>query len=184
MYAYLRPTALGGWGTHGPSHAGKRCLLDVLAAVTHTLCDVYQHIYTRLDAGLFVNLHFDYEDAFTKVVAKRTSAAKVSLVAKAPDNIFIRLPKWTPIDSVRLEVDGNSVPVKLMGTLVWISKGLLREGVKSSCITRFLSGFQTRRCRPAKCTTSNGGATKSLGSGPMMTPCHFIRHCKTGKVKC
>lgn len=123
----ITPRELGGWGSHCPAHAGKGCLLDILAAVTHTLCDVHEHICTQSPMGVQVNLHFDYEDARVKVVASRNDAGQVVVFVKQHDNVVIRLPRWTPQRSVQLTVDGKPTPMKLLGSFVWISKGLLRE---------------------------------------------------------
>ena len=74
--ANLGPRQLGGWGIHQWPHAGKCCILDVVAAVAHTLCDIYSHIAERDDMGLNVYLHLDYADdrvAITSSATRRRS---------------------------------------------------------------------------------------------------------------
>jgi len=63
------PKQIGGWGSHRPAHAATRCLPDVVAAVSHSLCDIYNHVCTRSSLGLSVNFHFDCEDDAVKVTA-------------------------------------------------------------------------------------------------------------------
>ena len=118
---------VGAWGIHWPSHAGKRCVPDVTAAVTHTLCDVYRHICTRTHMGIQVNLHFDCENRDIKMVCSRARRGEVSVSVKRPDNIMIRIPRWVPESGVELSLDGKGVPVERIGGLAWLSRDLLRE---------------------------------------------------------
>lgn len=125
--AKFGPKQLGGWGCHGPAHAGKQCILDVTAAVLHTLCDVYSHIWTH-DNGIKVYLHFDRKDPHLEIVSRRTDEATLSVRTMLPDNVFIRVPGWAPPESVRLTVNGKPAPLNLIGPFAWISRDLLREG--------------------------------------------------------
>ena len=122
------PREIGAWGIHGPSHGGKGCTPDVLAAVSHSLCDIYSNICTRTDVGLRINLHFDYEDAHLKIVSTRGQRAKLSVLVKQPGSIMIRIPRWTPDSALHLTVDGEAQPVKRMGTFAWVSGDASTEG--------------------------------------------------------
>jgi len=108
--------SVGAWTNHGPSHAGKkRCLIDVHAAVVHSLCDIYQNICTSTPDGLMVNLHLDYEDDRLKIVSKRRDIAEVTICAAQPCNMMIRVPGWTPEESVSIAVAGKDVPFERDG---------------------------------------------------------------------
>ncbi|MFZ2653776.1 MAG: hypothetical protein WAX69_02565 [Victivallales bacterium] len=115
----------GSWGAYGPSHAGKGCIPDILAAVIHSLCDIYGHICTQTPVGIRVNLHFDYEDARLKITSLRNDCGLLSVLVKQPDNIMVRIPQWTPEASLKLSLDGQALPVQRLGSFAWISCGIL-----------------------------------------------------------
>ncbi len=120
----------GAWAIHGSSHGEKGCTPDVLAAVTHTLCDIYNHICVKNSPGIQVNLHFDYENADVKIVSRRNDKHELSVIVKRPDNILIRVPKWTPDESVTISIDGKLIPLTKMGDFAWISREMLTENCK------------------------------------------------------
>lgn len=66
----------------------------MVAAVAHTLCDVYTHIATRDESGLKVYLHLDYADERIAVSAQRDREATLTVRAGAREPLFIRLPRW------------------------------------------------------------------------------------------
>lgn len=121
------PRERGAWAIHGPSHAGKGCTPDVLAAVTHSLCDIHGHICTRTPAGSRINLHFDYEDPRLRVTSRRDERGVVSVLVKQPADILVRIPRWAPEASLALSVDDQPVPVERMGSFARVSRALLRE---------------------------------------------------------
>jgi hypothetical protein len=118
---------LGGWGIHNLPHATKSCVLDVTAAVLHTLTDVYQRIVERTPAGLAVNLHLDYEGPAVQILTEREQAARLILRVRSRENVLLRVPGWVPTESVRLTVDDCRVPVKLIGPFAYLPRDLLRE---------------------------------------------------------
>lgn len=121
----FKPRERGAWAIHGQTHAGKGCTPDVLAAVTHSMCDIYRHVCTQTPAGTRVNLHFDYEDARLKVTSHRDDRGVVSVLVKEPDNLMVRIPRWAPEASVKLSLDGKPLPEKRLGNFVWVSRDLL-----------------------------------------------------------
>jgi len=125
--AEFAPRQLGAWSIHGPTHAGKGCTPDVLAAVTHSLCDVYGRVCTRTPLGVQVNLHFDFEDADVKIVSGRDRQGALSVLVKRPGSVMIRIPGWAPESSLRLTVDDEEVSVKRLGVFAWIPRDLVRE---------------------------------------------------------
>jgi hypothetical protein len=121
------PRQIGGWGIHGPSHGGKGCTPDVLAAVTHTLCDVYAHVCTRTQTGLQINLHLDYENADVRIQSERGERGTLTVLVKRPSALTIRVPGWAPEPSLALTVDGEDVPLTRLGSFAWVPGDLVHE---------------------------------------------------------
>lgn len=124
----FRAREIGAWPIHGPTHAGKGCTPDVLAAVAHTLCDVYRHITTPGPAGLRVNLHLDYEDEQLRIRSTRGQRAELRVTSTQPGDLLLRIPGWAPADSVALHLDGVAQPVVRLGAYAWIRGDHLRPG--------------------------------------------------------
>ncbi len=120
--ARLGPRQLGGWGVHGAPY-GKGCILDVLAAVLHTLTDVYGHIASRDGIGLAVHLHFSYSGKDVDVEYARDQDACLVVKPKAAGPVAIRIPGWVPRDSLQLSVDGAASLPKLIGPYVFVAEG-------------------------------------------------------------
>lgn len=112
---------IGAWGIHDHSHGGKHCTPDVLAAVTHSLCDIYQNICTQTTDGLRINLHFDFEDEQVKITSTRSERGRLSTLVKEPCKLMIRIPGWTSESTLRLTINGEAVPVKHKGMFASLS---------------------------------------------------------------
>jgi len=97
----------------------------VTAADIHTLTDVYRHIALRTAAGIKVYFHFDYEDENIRIESVRREAAKVTITANVRDNILIRLPRWTPADSVKLTIAGQPVALVKIGDFALLARDRL-----------------------------------------------------------
>jgi hypothetical protein len=121
------PRDIGAWCIHGPSHGGKGCTPDVLAAVAHTLCDVYNHVCSDTLLGLRVNLHLNHEDSRAKVVSCRGERGCVTVWPKRRESVLIRVPGWVPRATLRLAVDDQDLAPRLVGEFVWIPANRLRE---------------------------------------------------------
>jgi hypothetical protein len=98
---------MGGWGASREPQGSMMAYPDVTAAVIHTLCDIYQHVAVRTDTDLTVNFHFNYEDKNTTIISQRTNKAKLTVVVKEQANVLIRIPRWTPFESVQMMVNGK-----------------------------------------------------------------------------
>jgi len=123
------PREVGAWCIHGHSHAGKGCHPDVHAAVIHTLCDVYRNILTRTAAGVRVNLHFNAENEWLRTTTTRSGReARLNVRVKRPENIWIRIPGYTPEASLRLTVDGQTLTPRRMGVFSWVPASALKVG--------------------------------------------------------
>jgi hypothetical protein len=122
------PRDIGAWPIHGACHAGKGCTPDVLAAVTHSLCDIQRHLGARTEVGRRVDLHFDYQDADLAVTSRRGQCAEVAVTVFRPNRLLLRIPNWAPDNSVTLEIDGTSAPVHRLGAYAWIEQERVQPG--------------------------------------------------------
>ena len=106
--------AIGGVHRRGP-HSGKANTTDVTAACLHTLVDVYNNIVVPTDTGLAIYFHFDYDDESIAVRSERDASARVSVTARTGDDLMIRIPQWTPAESVHFTDDGEPVTPSRIG---------------------------------------------------------------------
>ena len=117
--------ALGAYGgilRHHP-HGGIIPTTDVTAADLHTLCDIYTHIAERTAAGLRLNFHFDYADEAVRIHCEDGESRTVSVALQVPQNLFVRVPRWTPSDSVEMRVDGAASGVEMRGDFAFVPAG-------------------------------------------------------------
>ncbi|MCF6175326.1 MAG: hypothetical protein L3J71_06135 [Victivallaceae bacterium] len=121
---------LGSWGIHGYPHSEKGCTPDVHAAVAHTLCDIQNNIITENAIGLRINLHFDYENKDIIIKSERKQKANITVVIKRLSNIMIRIPAWTPEESVNILIDDKKYPLQKLETFALISSENLKIGSK------------------------------------------------------
>ena len=118
---------LGAWSCYFHPQGGLRSYTDVTAAVLHSLCDIYKHIAIRDEAGLTVYFHFDYEDKNVQITSERNDEAKLTIIPKQKDNVFVRIPSWTPAESVSITVSGKTIPVEMMGRFAFIERVYLPD---------------------------------------------------------
>lgn len=115
--------ALG--GMYKDPHGFKEATTDVTAAVIHSLVDVYNHIVVSEEAGLRVNLHLNYEDNRVRIASKREKSAILSLLVKEKLNVSVRIPRWTPLNSVKVTVDGKLYQPLVLGDYIFVPKDML-----------------------------------------------------------
>ncbi len=121
----------GAWGVY-PDPFGYGAILDVFAAVLHSLVDIDQHIITRPDDDTaVVNLHFDADTPALSVRSERNARAALHITPKSPLKLLVRVPSWTPRDTVRLSVNETRLPLQWQGPFVVIEKS---EITKSDAI--------------------------------------------------
>lgn len=115
------PRRDGAWGVY--SHPfGYGAILDVFAAVLHSLADFHQHIVTTSEEGaIAVNLHFDIETPSISVQSKRNTDATLLITTKQRCDLRIRVPAWAPRESVRLQIAGKSLPLRWEDSFLVIS---------------------------------------------------------------
>ena len=128
-YPGIAEKNVGGWGAHAHPHGAKGVILDVTAAVVHTLVDLYEHAVEHTDAGWFVNLHLDRDDEAVSVrVTRAEERAAVALTAKRPIDLFVRIPRWTQPASVHVSLDGTRIEPRLIGPFVHLPATELGTG--------------------------------------------------------
>ena len=125
-YRDLEKRAIGAYGgCHRLPHAWKIPTQDVTAANIHTLVDIYQHIATRDAGGIRVRFHFDYDDDTINISSTRNQTARVVISPKVVDNLWLRIPRWTPKASVKIAIDGKETDISMVGDYAFLSKDLL-----------------------------------------------------------
>jgi hypothetical protein len=120
--------AIGGWGGNDYPHAGKGFNPSGTAEIVHTMSAIYQSVATHGESGLFINLHFDYEDKAVQVEVERASAARVAVIPRVRDNVLLRVPGWAPTESVRITVNGEPLTTRMVGSYAYISREQLGAG--------------------------------------------------------
>ena len=112
-------------GLHAAPHAGKQSVTDVTAAALHSLIDIYHHIAVANDRGLTIYFHLNYEDENLKIISMRSHQAKVNMSLKKRENTFIRIPRWTSKETIRLTLNGEKYAPNLIDEFMVIPKDKL-----------------------------------------------------------
>jgi len=103
-------------------HAGTRSTTDITAAVVHSLIDINTHWATYRPVGLMINFHFDADNHSARVKSERGDQAKLTVELLGYDRaVFVRVPGWTPMDSVRLTVNGEGTPLNMVGQYAYVA---------------------------------------------------------------
>ncbi len=128
------PRRDGAWGVYGHPF-GYGAILDVFAAVLHSLADFQEHIITTpADGVIAVNLHFDRETSQASIRAHRAAEATLWLTPKQPGEWHLRVPGWAARESVRLSVESPSplaaraLPLRWQGSYLVIPHGEANVG--------------------------------------------------------
>ena len=117
---------VGGWGCQF-EHDVKDLIYDVLAAVVHSLSDLYAHTVVHDPRGLSLLWHFDYEDDRLRVTHSRGDEAVLRVEPKSDAPIRIRIPAWVPEESLRVEVGGRVVHLPHVGAFLYLDGELLKN---------------------------------------------------------
>ena len=122
-YVNVGERVLGAYGgMQLEPHGGKRSTTDITAAVVHTLVDVQHSIVTRKPGGVWVNFHFDAEDGGVSIRSARDREAEVRVSLAGLENVFLRVPRWAPIESVGISVNGAKSPVRMVGDYAFVPR--------------------------------------------------------------
>ena len=112
-------------GCHWEPHAAKQAVTDVTAAGLHSLIDIYNNIAVPTGVGLTVNFHFNYEDDAVQITSEREHDATVRIVVKNQQDVMVRVPGWTPADSVQFTVNGKRATPLMIGNFAYLPGHLL-----------------------------------------------------------
>lgn len=111
----------GAWGVYAHPF-GYGAILDVFAAVLHSLADFQEHAITATTEGVVaVNLHFDGETPTARVRVKRDAKATVIVTPTQKCELRIRVPGWASRESVRLKVADKEVPLRWDGAFLLVT---------------------------------------------------------------
>jgi len=118
----------GAWGVY--SHPfGFGAILDVFAAVLHSLADIYEHIVTTTPEGaVMVNLHLDRDTPSVSVQPKRDASATLLITPKQRFDLHLRVPAWAPRASVRLDLAGRALPLRWKGSFLIVPGSEVKTG--------------------------------------------------------
>jgi hypothetical protein len=122
------PRRDGAWGVY--SHPfGFGAILDVFAAVLHTVTNIQQTVVTtRGGESASVDLHFDADTPALAVRAERGAAASLRITVKSPLHLRVRVPGWAPRSSIRLSANGQPLPLRWEGPYLQIAKADIPAG--------------------------------------------------------
>ncbi|MDR3402084.1 MAG: hypothetical protein P4L99_06255 [Chthoniobacter sp.] len=127
-----QPRRDGAWGVYAHPF-GYGAILDVFAAVLHSLADFHEHAVTTTREGMVsVNLHFDAETPAVQVTAKRDTKATLTIVPKQSCDLRIRVPGWATREAVQLSVADKPVPLNWDGAFLVLAR---KEVVVGSPVT-------------------------------------------------
>jgi len=166
---------IGAWTINDVPHAGKRCLPDVHAAVTHTLCDIQSNIVTQTAIGLRVNLHFDYEDENITIKSTRDKQAKLSVCVKCHTTIMIRIPAWAPEETLGISVDGNTINLQRVGVFALIPVDILKVGSMIELLFDLPEKITTEELHSGTSYRFKWRGDEIIGVDPQDTPMHYYQ---------
>jgi hypothetical protein len=109
-------------GCHRHPHGSKTPVTDVTAADVHTLVDIYQNIVNQRGELQEVLFHLNYEDPRIAVVCKRDEKAELTVVSKTATSLAIRVPKWTPRNTLVVRINGQAVEPVYAGNFLHTGK--------------------------------------------------------------
>jgi len=125
----MQQRIIGALGICTEPHAGKLSVTDVTAAILQSMIDIYRHIAVKDEKGLTVYFHLDYEDENIEVRSVRAKSARVTIRVKQKNDLRIRVPRWTPRESVEVSIAGQSVPPKIVHDFLRIPGDMLEGEV-------------------------------------------------------
>jgi hypothetical protein len=105
------PRRDGAWGVYAHPF-GYGAILDVFAAVLHSLTDFHEHIVTAVGDTVSINLHFDTDTPAVTVRSKRGAKATLTITAQRRCGLRVRIPQWAPRESLQVKIAGAPRPVR------------------------------------------------------------------------
>ncbi len=116
------PRRDGAWGVYAHPF-GYGAILDVFAAVLHSLADFQQQIVTMTAAGeVSINMHFDLDAPSVKVTATRDQKATLTVLPKESRALQVRVPVWVPRDSLQWTSADQPLPTNWNGAYLMLAR--------------------------------------------------------------
>jgi len=116
------PRRDGAWGVYAHPF-GYGAILDVFAAVLHSLADFHEQIVSTTAAGeVSVNLHFDCDLPSVKVSAMRDETATLTVLPKESCALRVRVPAWAPRDSLQWKAGNQPQPTNWDGAYLTLAR--------------------------------------------------------------
>ena len=107
------PRRNGAWGIHRQPF-DRGAILDVFAAVLHTLTDVYSCIITKNSKNIVsINMHFEISSRIADINIKENSDRIVTIRVKEKAVFKIRVPGWVKTETIKLRIDGKESEIIL-----------------------------------------------------------------------
>lgn len=141
------PRRDGAWGVY--THPfGYGAILDVFAAVLHTLADVDQHVVTAApDGSASVNLHFSIDTPSVRTRSERGPVARLHVTPNQKRGLRIRVPGWASRESVALQAAGRAIPFRWDGSFVVVDQQTVVPG-REMTLQHDLPARQTSETMP------------------------------------
>jgi len=122
----LHDLVLGAYGgIHAEAHGRKYSTTDVTAAVLHSMTKFYRAIATREGDTRTVLLHFDYEDDEVSIRTERVEQATIVIECRNKESVRVRIPRWTPRESVGMTVNNQAFTPAADGIFVHVPAHLM-----------------------------------------------------------
>ena len=106
---------------HTHLHGGIPPTTAITAADLHTMCDIYMHVVERAEIGLLVNSHFDCEGDLARIETTREGRRGITVQPRLDRPVVIRIPAWTPRDTVEVTVDESADDLLWSGHFVAVT---------------------------------------------------------------
>jgi hypothetical protein len=108
--------ALTGWGAPNDilDAKGRLAMCVQNCCSSHLpmgLLHVWDHIVTRKDETIYVNLLLSQDGEFAQTIDAQPQQGLLTIIPKQNAKIAIRIPDWVEDAQVRISADGESVPV-------------------------------------------------------------------------
>jgi len=106
VYDESDPRRNGAWGIYRHPF-GKGVILDVFAAVLHTLTDICNDIVSVHDDELYINMHFENESPQADIKVTNGNTRTLSVRPREKKSLNIRIPGWVDRNTVRVWICGE-----------------------------------------------------------------------------
>jgi hypothetical protein len=109
------PRRDGAWGANAHPY-GRGCILDVFAAVLHSLADIYTHVVTTArDGTTSINFHFSVDTPAVRIVCSRKERGQLRMTSKKRQPLLVGVPGRAPRSSVQWKAHDKPLPLRWKG---------------------------------------------------------------------